>query len=229
MNTYRCSSKADQGPTGRQNSSKNAHVITFYVSDLLMRNGEDIRAQPLENRRELLRSKVMPILPAIRYSNNFAVTAEEMVAAVRSQGLEDVVAKRRDSRYELGQCSGAWVKMSIGGRQEFAIAGYTPSPKSFDALPVGHYRGDKPIFVARVRNGFVPTIRTVFRHVKSLRTNKCRFSNLPESKKDRCGEGLTAEAGGDGRTPHRSRLQVYWQLLSTVTKRPGEDDLEWTS
>jgi bifunctional non-homologous end joining protein LigD len=96
----------------------------------------------------------MPKLPAIRYSDGFAVTAEEMVAAVRSQGLEGVVAKRRESRYEPGQRSGAWVKMRIGGGQEFVIAGYTPSPKTFDALLVGYYEGDKLIFVARVRNGF---------------------------------------------------------------------------
>jgi ATP-dependent DNA ligase len=135
----------------------------------------------------------MPKLPAIRYSDGFAVTAEEMVAAVRSQGLEGVVAKRRESRYEPGQRSGARVKMRIGGGQEFVIAGYTPSPKTFDALLVGYYDGDKLIFVARVRNGFVPKIReTVFRHFKSLRSNKCSFSNLPESKKGRWGEGLTA-------------------------------------
>jgi ATP-dependent DNA ligase len=83
--------------------------------------------------------------------------------------------------------------MRIGGGQEFVIAGYTPSPKTFDALLVGYYEGDKLIFVAWVRNGFVPTIReTVFRHFKSLRSNKCPFSNLPESKKGRWGEGLTA-------------------------------------
>src|ERR1700730_2249432 len=169
-----------------QNFSKNAQAMTFYAFDLLMWKGEDLRPQPLENRRELLRSKVMPTLPAIRYSDSFAVTAEQMVAAVRSQGLEGVVAKRRDSRYEPGQRSGAWVKMRIGGGEEFVIAGYTPSPKTFDALLVGYYEGDKLIFVARVRNGFVPKIReTVFRHFKSLRSNKCSFSNLPESKKGR--------------------------------------------
>ena len=56
----------------------------FYAFDLLMWKGEDLRLQPLENRRELLRSKVIPTLSAIRYSDSFAVTAENMVAAVRS-------------------------------------------------------------------------------------------------------------------------------------------------
>jgi ATP-dependent DNA ligase len=176
-----------------QNSSKNAPVITFYAFDLLMWKGEDLRPQPLENRRELLRSKVMPQLPAIRYSDSFPVTADEMVAAVRAQGLEGVVAKRRDSPYEPGRRSGAWVKMRIGGGQEFVIAGYTPSPKTFDALLVGYYEGGKLIFAARVRNGFVPATReTVFRHFKKLHSKECPLANLPESKKGRWDEGLTA-------------------------------------
>jgi DNA ligase D-like protein (predicted ligase) len=176
-----------------QNFSKNAHAIMFYAFDLLVWEGEDLRPQPLEVRRELLRSKVMPKLPAIRYSDTFAVTAEEMVAAVRSQGLEGVVAKRRGSRYEPGRRSGAWVKMRIGGGQEFVIAGYTPSPKNFDALLVGYYEADKLIFAARVRNGFVPATReTVFPHFKKLHSKKCPFANLPESKRGRWGEGLTA-------------------------------------
>jgi hypothetical protein len=56
------------------------------------------------------------------------------------------------------------VKMRIGGGQEFVIGGYTPSPKNFDAILVGYFEGDKLMFAARVRNGFVPTLRaTVFR------------------------------------------------------------------
>ena len=94
------------------------------------------------------------------------------------------MAKRRDRRYESGRGSGAWVKMRIGGGQEFVIAGYTPSPNSFDALLVGNYEGDKLNVAARVCSGFVPKTReTVFRHFKKLHSKKCPFANLPENKK----------------------------------------------
>jgi ATP-dependent DNA ligase len=150
-----------------------------------MWEGKDLQARPLQNRREFLRSQVMPNLPAVRHSDSFAVTAGEIVAAVRSQGLEGVVAKRLDSGYEPGRRSGAWVKVRIGG--------YTPSPKTFDALLVGYYEGDKLIFAARVRNGFVPATReTVFRYFKRLHSKNCPLANLPETKQRRWGEGLTA-------------------------------------
>jgi bifunctional non-homologous end joining protein LigD len=175
-----------------QNFSANANAITFYAFDMPMWKGEDLRTRPLDKRRALLRTKAMPKLPAIHFSDSFPADAEKMISAVRAQGLEGIVAKRRDSLYEPGR-NGAWVKMRIGGGQEFVIGGYTPSPKSFDAVLVGYFEGSKLMFAARVRNGFVPALRaTVFRKFKGLETRKCPFANLPESEKGRWGEGLTA-------------------------------------
>ena len=39
------------------------------------------------------------------------------------------------------------------------IAGYTPSPKSFDAVIIGYYEGPKLMYAARTRNGFTPKLR----------------------------------------------------------------------
>ena len=74
--------------------------------------------------------------------------------------------------------------MRIGGGQEFVIGGYTPSPKHFDAILVGYFEGNKLMFAARVRNGFVPALRdSVFRKFKGLESRKCPFANLPESRR----------------------------------------------
>ena len=117
-----------------------------------------------------------------------------MISAVRSaRFLEGIVAKRRDSLYEAGRRNGAWVKMRIGGGQEFVIGGYTRARRDFDAVLVGYFDGKKLMFAARVRNGFVPALRAaVFRKFKGLESGKCPFANLPESEKGRWGEGLTA-------------------------------------
>jgi len=37
----------------------------------------------------------------------------DLIDSVRAQGLEGLIAKRRHSRYEAGQRSGAWQKMRI--------------------------------------------------------------------------------------------------------------------
>ena len=49
----------------------------------------------------------------------------DLIHSVKAQGLEGLVAKRRDSRYEPGLRSGAWLKMRINRGQEFVIGGYT--------------------------------------------------------------------------------------------------------
>ena len=85
--------------------------------------------------------------------------SEQILAAVRKLGLEGVVGKRIDSRYEPGERSGTWIKLRTNMEQEFVIGGYIPGARGFDALLVGVYEKKELIFVAKVKNGFVPRIR----------------------------------------------------------------------
>jgi bifunctional non-homologous end joining protein LigD len=96
---------------------------------------------------------------------------KDLIQSVKAQGLEGLVAKRRNSRYKPGQRSGAWLKMRVNQGQEFVIGGYTPAPKNFDALVIGYYEGSKLMYAARTRNGFSPASRTeLFKKLKPLET-----------------------------------------------------------
>jgi bifunctional non-homologous end joining protein LigD len=179
-----------------QNYNHAGTPLQFYVFDLLQLRGKDLQARALSERRELLRSKVMPHLDGgvVHLSESLEATASEVVAAVKKQGLEGVIAKRRDSLYEAGRRSGAWVKMRVNKGQELVIGGYVPTEKNFDSLVVGYYEGSELLYVARVRNGFVPALRArVFERFKGLETKTCPFSNLPQRDKGRWGQGLTAD------------------------------------
>jgi bifunctional non-homologous end joining protein LigD len=168
-----------------QNYTHAATPLQFYTFDLLHLAGKNLRDRPLDDRRESLRAKVMPRMPEeIRLSETFDTTAAEIVAAVKKQGLEGVIAKRRDSLYELGRPSGAWVKMRVNKGQELVIGGYVPVGKNFDSIIVGYYDGDDLIYVARVRAGFVPASRAkVFERSQKLEIKTCPFSNLPQPEK----------------------------------------------
>jgi bifunctional non-homologous end joining protein LigD len=129
----------------------------------------------------------------IRIAEHFATSAENMLNAARAQGLEGVVAKKKDSCYEAGKRSGSWVKYRLNAGQELVIGGYVPGAHGVDAIIVGYYGGKELVYVARVRNGFVPASRRqVFEKLKSLSISKCPFANLPETYKGRWGDGLTA-------------------------------------
>ena len=178
-----------------QNSRGRDHTIVFYVFDLVCLAGEDLKGLPLAARRQILQAKLLPqLVEPIRLSEIFDVPADQLIRVIRNGGLEGIIAKRRDSLYEPGRRSGAWRKMRVNRGQEFVIGGYVRAAENFDSILVGYYHGKDLMFAARVRAGFVPAERALlFDRFRGLDIERCPFRNLPETKKGRWGEGLTAE------------------------------------
>ncbi len=84
-----------------QNYATREYCLVFYVFDLLILAGEDFKNEPLELRRKLLHTRVMSRLAEpIRFSETIPASAAELIRAVREQGLEGVIAKRRGSSYQ---------------------------------------------------------------------------------------------------------------------------------
>jgi DNA ligase D-like protein (predicted ligase) len=177
-----------------QNLGSSKAPIVFYVFDVMILAGRNVMKEKLETRREFLEQKILPKLKEpVRYLSEMRTTLSELIAVAKAHGLEGLVAKRRDSRYEARQRSGAWRKMRINKGQEFVIGGYTVGGTPFDALIFGYYDGDRLIYVARTRNGFTPGLRSeLFKRFRGLQTADCPFVNLPEARSGRWGQGLTA-------------------------------------
>jgi len=128
----------------------------------------------------------------VRYATSLDAALPVLLQSVKAQGFEGLVAKRRNSVYEPGLRTGAWMKMRVNSGQEFVIGGYTRGTKTFDVLIFGYYEGDHLIYVTRTRNGFAPVTRAqLFKKYKGLETSECPFANLPEAKSGRWGQGLT--------------------------------------
>jgi ATP-dependent DNA ligase len=134
--------------------------LHFFVFDVLILAGRDVMGEPLTKRRELMERHIFPTLAEpIRFSPPLDARLSDLVHSVKAQGLEGLVAKRRDSRYEPGERSGAWLKMRINRGQAFVIGGYTVGGATFDALIFGYYENGRLIYAARTRNGFTPRLR----------------------------------------------------------------------
>jgi ATP-dependent DNA ligase len=72
-----------------QNSATSGAPIVFFAFDLLQLEGMDLTRKPLSERRELLRSSLQQSEP-VQLSESFQVPAEQMLAMLRSHGLEGV-------------------------------------------------------------------------------------------------------------------------------------------
>ena len=98
--------------------------VVFYVFDVMVLGGVDLRREHLEKRRQLLEKKVLPkLLEPVRYAVGLDGTLPVLIESVKAHGLEGLVAKRLDSPYEPGLRSGAWMKMRVNRGQEFVIGG----------------------------------------------------------------------------------------------------------
>lgn len=176
-----------------QNYGSAPGPVVYYLFDVLVLTGQDLRREPLQKRRELLEARILPKLrEPVRYSAPLDAELRVLIHSVKAHGLEGLVAKRRDSAYEPGLRSGAWMKMRVNRGQEFVIGGYTRGSRAFDALVFGYYEGDELRYVSRTRNGFTPATRAqLFKKFKALETDRCPFVNLPEARSGRWGQGLT--------------------------------------
>jgi len=178
-----------------QNSRFTPDEIYFYAFDLLAYQGKDLRKLSLLDRRSLLEDHALKgMRDPVRLSAVFNASPNKLIAAAKKTGLEGVIGKRVDSRYESGERSGAWVKYKTNKGQELVIGGYKPGSNGFEYLLVGYYEGKDLIFIAKIRNGFTPALRReVALNFRTLRTSQCPFANLPEPSSARRGEAITAD------------------------------------
>jgi DNA ligase D-like protein (predicted ligase) len=167
-----------------QHHRSQAQALVFYAFDVLIYRGRSVLKVPLHFRREVLHKIFEDIKSApMGLSENIEAAPTDMIRIAREFGFEGIVAKRKDSLYESGKRTGAWLKYKVNRGQEFVIGGYTPD-HPFDALIVGYYEGERLLYVAKVRNGFVPLVRReVASKFKGLEIDTCPFANLPERKR----------------------------------------------
>lgn len=115
----------------------------------------------------------------IRESPELDASLPALISSVKANALEGLIAKRRDSRYEPGQRSGAWQKMRINREQAFVIGGYTAGTRNFDAIVFGYYDGTKLMYAGRTRSGFSPASREqLFKRFAPLTDEKCPFAKF---------------------------------------------------
>ena len=179
--------------------SAESHIM-LYAFDVLVRRGENLTQQTLSKRREILESTVKPHAH-VGISQVSSQTAKEMLAFVKSHGLEGIIAKRTDSVYEPGRRSGLWVKHRINLSQEFVIGGYVPSHLGVDSIVIGFYRDKQLRYAARVRAGFVPSDQTAGVRTDQISGN--RQVPVRESAREGC---RSMGTGTDGREDERVHL-----------------------
>jgi len=153
--------------------------LNFFAFDLLYLNGYDLRKAALIDRRQLLSSVLLPS-DIVRYSDHFIGKGDELLKAVRAKGLEGIIAKQAQSRYESKR-SNCWIKIKVTTQQDFVICGYILGEREpFGALVLGYFKDKKLIYAGNVGSGFTQqSLKGVFEKIKPLITKKAVLSDVP--------------------------------------------------
>jgi bifunctional non-homologous end joining protein LigD len=139
-------------------SSGKTDSLNFFAFDLLYRDGWDLTAAALEDRKAALAEIISPQAQGmLRYSDHQVDRGPAFFGQACSFKLEGIVSKRRSDPYRSGR-SRSWLKVKCRNREEFVIIGFTDpdgSREGFGALLVGyHDPNGKLRYAGRVGTGF---------------------------------------------------------------------------
>ena len=170
--------------------------VCFYVFDLLQLEGQK-PAQASADRAERIAGQNLRRTSAIRFVTRArsAAMRNRCLAEVKRRGLEGIIGKHRDSVYEPGRRSGAWIKLKCVNEQEFVIGGYTPpggSRKHFGAILVGYYKGNVCSLPAKSDpDSRQSHCRSCTRNFRSEERDDCPFADLPSKQGGQWVQGIT--------------------------------------
>jgi len=148
--------------------------VTFLVFDVLQLDGRPLVALPYSERREILEG-IIPNGSWLLSPPYFPGSdLEAVLEASRQQGLEGVVAKRLDSRYEPGARTTSWLKVKNQLSQEVVVAGWKPGKGNREgligSLLIGVYSDGALIYCGHVGTGFTDkTLRMLTAKLRPLR------------------------------------------------------------
>ena len=169
--------------------------IVFYVFDLMQLNGRGLTGLPVVPRKQVLARLCEGAGDPIRYSGEIGGDASVLLKEVQRRGLEGLIGKLRDSRYEAGGRSGSWIKLKVLNEQEFVIGGFTPpqgARQHFGALLVGYYDKKKFLFAGKVGTGFnTKSLAALHKKLKSEKRDDCPFADLPSKQGGQWVQGIT--------------------------------------
>ena len=159
--------------------------LFYHVFDILWLDGVNLMHEPLYQRQEILK-KIIPENSIIRFSGSVDEQGEEFFEAVKNNGLEGIVAKKKNSYYFPDMRSPDWLKLPIEEIKEYVIVGYTESEHGnpFSRLMFGNYHEDGNLCYVHHSGGgmALDLMNRTFRTLKKLEIKKKPVVNSAEEE-----------------------------------------------
>ena len=161
--------------------------VFYYIFDVLYADDQDVRPQPLRERKDVLH-RVLSLRDPLRFTEHRDTEGEAFYAEAGQAGWEGLIAKRADAPYRAGR-SRDWLKFKCDTNQEFVIGGYTDPQRSriaFGALLLGYYDADgKLAYAGKVGTGFdTRTLRSLLAEMEEIGQDEPPFDHGDLPRRD---------------------------------------------
>lgn len=206
--------------------------VELFVFDVLEVDSVDLQKQAWERRREVLDL----LAPALREVDRVHVPevldgpGDRALAEAEEYGWEGIVAKRRDSKYESGRRSKAWLKQKLLTTTEAVIGGWRPGKGgrsgSLGSLLLGLPAETGLAYIGRVGTGFTDKqARALLDELEPLRRKTSPFvEQLPaDARRDAVWvtPKIVVEVRHQGFTDDGNMRQPSWRDIRR-DKLPGD-------
>nr|WP_295887819.1 DNA ligase D [uncultured Devosia sp.] len=135
----------------------NGGPLIFFAFDLLEEDGENLTGLPLVDRKQRLEKLLGKIESSslVQFSAHVTGNGQKVFDTICREGHEGIIAKQANAPYR-GERNRSWLKIKCSKRQEFVIAGWSPSAKkkTFASLLLGTWEDGRLVYRGRVGTGF---------------------------------------------------------------------------
>ena len=115
------------------------YPASFIAFDILYYKDKDLTLLPLLERKKYLAEAVKYESGRFAVSRHFEGQGVALYALAEQQGLEGIVAKRKDSIYIQGKRTHDWIKCKVMATDDCIICGYIRKANNMTSLILGQY------------------------------------------------------------------------------------------
>ncbi len=168
---------------------KKADKLVFYVFDILYLNGHETMEMPLSDRKDLLDHVFKNIDSDLILKTGTVIgNGKKFFQKVEKDKGEGIIAKKRNSIYQLGKRNNDWLKIKTEQRQEAIICGYTKPQggrSHFGSLVLGVYEGKKLVHIGNCGTGFKEAdLKALYDKMKPLERKTSPFDKISDIRNE---------------------------------------------
>lgn len=156
------------------------YPASFVAYDIVYLNNKQIDTLPLMERKKLLED-VIEESERISVSRYIERNGIQLFELAKKNGLEGIVAKRKDSIYTFDKRSKNWIKCKVMSTEDCVICGYIIKNNNMTSLVLGQYDGNDLVYRGHVTLGVSLRILNQYEYRK---IDYSPFGYIPKGNED---------------------------------------------